>query len=153
MQASIGLKLPLTNWRCCALQRCRQSREEDAGRPLHCYYFPAQCCVTVQMELRRYPEPVQAMLQKLLAAAAPSAPVPMHWRYSLMSLAMFLFIMPPIDAASAKVCTACAPVAEPGMASCPDALLAIPTTASPNGLHPCERDHIRSTLLALALAP
>ena len=64
-------------------------------------------CV-VQMELGTYPEPIQTVLQKLLAAASPSAPVPMHWRYSLMSLAVFLFIMPPVDAASAKVCTACA---------------------------------------------
>ena len=60
----------------------------------------------VQMELGAYPEPIQALLQKLLQAASPSAEVPMHWRYSLMSLAMFLFIMPPVDAASAKVCAA-----------------------------------------------
>lgn len=73
----------------------------------------------LQIELGTYPEPVQAMLQKLLAATSPSAPVPMHWRYSLMSLAVFLFIMPPVDAGSAKVRTAFASVAEPGVVSCP----------------------------------
>ena len=79
------------------------------------------------MELGTYPEPIQAVLQKLLAAASPSAPVPMHWRYSLMSLAVFLFIMPPVDAASAKVCTVSACIAEPGRNS----LYVIPRAVHP----------------------
>ena len=70
-----------------------------------CVQLLQRCCGFVQMELGTYPEPIQAVMQKLLAAASPSAPVLMHWRYSLMSLAVFLFIMPPVDAASAKVCT------------------------------------------------
>lgn len=59
--------------------------------------------MSVQMELGTYPEPIQAVLGKLLEGASPSAQVPLHWRYSLMSLAIFLFLMPPADAASAKV--------------------------------------------------
>lgn len=55
------------------------------------------------MELGTYPGPIQAVLQELLEAASPSAQVPLHWRYSLMSLAVLLFIMPPVDAASAQV--------------------------------------------------
>ncbi len=58
---------------------------------------------SVQKELGTYPQPIQAVMQKLLEAASPSAQVPLHWRYSLMSLAVFLFITPPVDAASAKV--------------------------------------------------
>ena len=46
------------------------------------------------------------VLQKLLQAASPDAQLPLHWRYNLMSLAMFLFILPPVDDASAKVRTA-----------------------------------------------
>ena len=82
-----------------------------------CVQLLQKSCVIVQMELGTYPEPIQAVLQKLLAAASPTAPVPMHWRYSLMSLAVFLFIMPPVDAASAKVCTACFMTTVQGLSS------------------------------------
>ena len=58
------------------------------------------------MEKGTYPEPIQMVLQKLLEAASPDAQSPLHWRYNLMSLAMFLFILPPVDDASAKVRTA-----------------------------------------------
>jgi hypothetical protein len=56
-----------------------------------------------QAELGTYPAPVQAVLPKLLEAASPGAQVPLHWRYSLMSLAVLLFILPPVDPASAQV--------------------------------------------------
>ena len=56
------------------------------------------------MERGTYPEPIQLVLQRLLEAASPDAQAPLHWRYNLMSLAVFLFILPPVDAASAKVC-------------------------------------------------
>ena len=55
------------------------------------------------MEKGTYPEPIKMVLQKLLEAASSDAQSPLHWRYNLMSLAMFLFILPPVDAASAKV--------------------------------------------------
>ena len=57
----------------------------------------------MQMEKGTYPKPIQLVLQRLLEAASPDAQAPLHWRYSLMSLAVFLFILPPVDAASAKV--------------------------------------------------
>lgn len=50
--------------------------------------------------------PIKMVLQRLLEAASPNAQSPLHWRYNLMSLAMFLFILPPVDDASAKVRTA-----------------------------------------------
>lgn len=101
------------------------------------------------MELGTYPEPIQAVLQKLLAAASPSAPVPMHWRYSLMSLAVFLFIMPPVDAASAKVCTACACVAESSMSELVYMSPAVPIVACPRCHYAC--DHYLTTISARRL--
>ena len=107
-------------WQCSVQQQAHHEwREEGAGRHISSASISNTCFLTVQMELGTYPEPIQAVLQKLLAAASPSAPVPMHWRYSLMSLAVFLFIMPPVDAASAKVCIACACVSQLSMTQFP----------------------------------
>ena len=55
-----------------------------------------------------------------LRAASPSAPGNRcTGATALMSLAVFLFIMPPVDAASAKVCIACACVSHLSMTQFP----------------------------------
>lgn len=52
-------------------------------------------CLSIQAEVKPYPEPIQKLFADLLHISGPGQ---MHWRYSVRADALLLFLLPPTDA-------------------------------------------------------
>lgn len=55
------------------------------------------------MELGKNPEPVRKLVDVLLGLLSAEQQPVRHWRYTLMAQAMLMFLLPPVDAATAEV--------------------------------------------------
>ncbi len=64
-----------------------------------------KCVVPLlQLELGTVPEPISAVVSRLLELLSSQQPQHrLHWRYELMASAILMFLLPAVDAPTAKV--------------------------------------------------
>lgn len=56
----------------------------------------------LQLEQGKLPEPISRVVSQLLEVLSSQQPR-LHWRYELMASAILMFLLPPVDAPTAKV--------------------------------------------------